>query len=50
MRHPLSMEGHEDDQRAGTPLLQRQAEVDGLGEEKALGRSHCDLPGLLKNK
>ena len=36
-------EGHKNDQRAGAPLLQRQAEGVGLvwpGEEKAPGRSH----------
>ena len=45
-------EGHEDDQRAGAPLLQRQAEGAGLvksGEEKAVGRTHCDLPVLKRS-
>jgi len=45
-------EGHEDDQRAGAPLLQRQAEGAGLvksGEEKAAGRTHCDLPVLKRS-
>ena len=42
-------EGHEDGQRAGAPLLQRQAEGARLlqsGEEKALGRPHCGFPVL----
>ena len=40
-------ESHKDDQRAGTPLLQRQVEGDGLaqpGEEKVLGRPYCSFP------
>ena len=40
-------EGPEDDQRAGAPPLQRQAEGAGLfqpGEEKAAKRTHCSLP------
>jgi len=39
--------GHEDDQRAGAPLLWRQAEGTGLvwsGEEKAVWRLPCGLP------
>ena len=42
-------EGQEDAQKAGTPLLRRQAEEARLvqpGEEKALGRTHCGLPVL----
>jgi len=42
-----SEEGHEDDQGAGAPPLQRQAEGTGLvhpGEEKAERRLHCSLP------
>lgn len=37
-------EGHEDAQRAGAPLQQRQTE--GCGEEKALERPHYGLPVL----
>jgi len=40
-------EDHEDGQRAGTPLLLRQAEGTALvqsGQEKAVGRSHYGLP------
>ena len=40
-------EGHEGDQRAGAPLLQREDErvqVIQSEEEKALGRPHCGLP------
>ena len=43
--------GHKDEQRAGAPSLQRQAERDGLvqpGEEKAMRRPHCSLPQYLK--
>ena len=39
-------EGHEDDQRAGAPLLWRQAEGSGLiqpGEEKVPGKPHYGL-------
>ena len=39
--------GAEDDQKAGAPLLQRQAEgaeLDQSGEEKAPGRPHYGLP------
>jgi len=44
-------EGRKDGQRAGAPLLQRQAEGAGLvqpGEEKAVRRPHCSLPVLKK--
>ena len=40
-------EGHKEDQRAGAPLLQGQAEGVGVvrpGEEKALGRPSSGLP------
>jgi len=40
-------EGHEDDSRAGAPLLWRQAEGTGLvqpGKVKAAGRPLCSLP------
>ena len=40
---------HKDDQRAGVPLLQRQAEGAGLvqfGAEKAPGKPLCSLPVL----
>jgi len=40
-------EGHKDDQRAGVPTLQGQAEGVGAfqpGEEKALGELHSSLP------
>lgn len=39
-------QGHEGDQRAGTPLLQRQTEAAGLfqlREQKAPGKSPCSL-------
>jgi len=42
-------EGHKDNQRTGSPLLQRKVEGVGLfqlGEEKALERPHCVLPVL----
>jgi len=42
-------EGHKDDQKSGTPLLQRKVEGAGLVqsiEEKALGRLHFSLPVL----
>ena len=44
--------GYEDDQRAGAPLLQRQAEgaeLDQSGEEKAPGRPHYCLPVAKRN-
>ena len=40
-------EGHEDDQGAAVPLLQRQADRAGLvqpGKQKAARRPHCSLP------
>ena len=40
-------EGHKDDQRAGAPPLERQAEgAEPIqpGEEKAVRRPHCSLP------
>ena len=47
----MPLEGHEDAQRAGAPLLQREAE--GAGpfqpvEEKAARRSQCSLPVFKK--
>ncbi|GAB0205380.1 mitochondrial enolase superfamily member 1 [Grus japonensis] len=42
-------EGHEDDQKDGTPLLRGRAERVGVvqpGEKKALGRPYCGLPIL----
>ncbi len=41
--------GHEDDQRAGAPLLERNVEGTGIvcvGEEKALEIAHDSLPRL----
>jgi len=43
---------HEDDLRAGTLLLQRQADVIGLvqsGEEDVPGRLHCSIPVLVQS-
>ncbi|KAK4827389.1 hypothetical protein QYF61_017794 [Mycteria americana] len=43
--------GHENDLRAGTPLLQGQAERVGVvqpGEEKAVGRPYSSLPGAYR--
>jgi len=45
-------EDREDDQRAGAPLLWRQAEGVGLvqlGEEKDAGTLHCSLPVLERS-
>lgn len=47
------VEGHEDDQRAGAPLLLRHTErVWGCSEEEILGRHYSSLPvpkGGLQN-
>ena len=38
-------EGHEDDERTGSPLLLGRVE----GKEKALGRPRCRLPVLKRS-